>query len=172
MINYRGYIVTEANISHFPDNRRADWRVIIAVLGVLGLLQILLVSVYFEYTAGYFITSLLLGVAGYFLFKVMKRSLKATGNPVGYSKVLSSHIGNDLFDDLPVPMIDTDQSGEIRQVNAAACALIGRSDLVGAHLDSVVEGLGRSIKDRIADTMKGFGGGRPEMARCNRIKNA
>lgn len=65
-------------------------------------------------------------------------------------------------------MINTNQTGDILQINAASSVLIGSNSLVGASLDAVVEGLGRSIRDRVADTMKGYGLGRPEMARCNR----
>lgn len=65
-------------------------------------------------------------------------------------------------------MIDSDEQGKICQANTAACLLIGREDLVGMRLEDAVEGLGRSIRDRMSDTMKGFGLGRPEMARCRR----
>ena len=159
---------TETEINHHLPFINANWGTVRAALGLLALAQLLLLSIYLEYMPGYFITSFALGSAAfYFLTTLSRRRTFAVmaDTPIAIN---NDHIGSDLFDDLPVPMIDTDESGEILQVNSAASVLIGRDDLVGETLDSIVEGLGRSIRDRMADTMKGFGLGRPEMARCRR----
>ncbi len=71
----------------------------------------------------------------------------------------------DLFDDLPVPMIEAAPDGAIRRANGAALALLGAGDVSESNLCDLVEGMGRSVSDRMADTLKGFGLGRPEMAR-------
>ncbi len=146
----------------------ANWTTVRAAIGLLALLQLLLLSIYLEYAPAYFITSLALGSAVFYFLMTLAKQRKSVVTALMPDTEMAPHIGCDLFDDLPVPMIDANEAGEILQVNAAACALIGRDDLVGEALDSIVEGLGRSIRDRVKDTMKGFGLGRPEMARCRR----
>ena len=74
----------------------------------------------------------------------------------------------DLFDDLPVAMIEAGTDGQVRRANSAALGLLGVTDVRGRNLCDLVEGMGRSISDRMADTLKGFGLGRPEMARHHR----
>ena len=161
-------MTTETEISHRLPLKYANWANVRAALGLLALAQLLLLSIYLEYAPGYFIISFALGSAAFYFLMTLARS-HHTVAPVDLADAgKTNHIGCDLFDDLPVPMIDTDENGEIRQVNSAASVLIGRDDLVGEALDSIVEGLGRSIRDRLTDTMKGFGLGRPEMARCRR----
>ncbi|MHA1127873.1 MAG: PAS domain-containing protein [Alphaproteobacteria bacterium] len=39
---------------------------------------------------------------------------------------ISTYVDRDLFDDLPVPMIDTSVEGRIIRANSAACSLLGR----------------------------------------------
>lgn len=73
-----------------------------------------------------------------------------------------------LFDELPVAMINIATDGTIIRANIAATKLLGRQDITDLKFRDIVEGLGRSITDRMRDTMKGFGIGRPEMARCLR----
>jgi len=146
----------------------ANWKTALAALGLLALAQLLLLSIYLEYAVGYFIISFALGSVAFYFLITLVRPRKTSMMAIMPEVETANHIGSDLFDDLPVPMINTGESGEILQVNAAACALIGRDDLVGETLDGIVEGLGRSIRDRMKDTMKGFGLGRPEMARCRR----
>lgn len=161
-------MTTEANINDTLPIENTGWVVVRAVIVLLAIVQLLLLSVYFNYTPGFLITSIALGSSAFYLVSILScpREVCATDS---FSIVEElDHIGDDLFDDLPVPMINADESGEILQANTAACSLIGRDDLVGASLESIVEGLGRSIRDRMADTMKGFGLGRPEMARCRK----
>jgi len=161
-------MTTKTESSLHPPFVNAKWRSIQATLAVLVLLQLLLLSVYLKYAPGYFVVSFALGSGMFYLLMMLRRARKPAANVNTLVANKPDHICNDLFDDLPVPMIGADKNGEILQANAAACALIGRDDLVGLYLDSIVEGLGRSIRDRMADTMKGFGLGRPEMARCRR----
>jgi len=152
---------------HLPFGT-ANWTTVRAALGLLAVAQLLLLSIYLEYAPAYFITSLALGSAAFYFLITLTQTRKSMPITLPPEVEKVDHIGSDLFDDLPVPMIDTGENGEILQANAAACTLIGRDDLVGETLDGIVEGLGRSIRDRMKDTMKGFGLGRPEMARCRR----
>lgn len=158
---------TDTKTSQLPFVN-ANWTTVRAAIGLLALVQLLLLSIYLEYAPAYFITSLALGSAAFYFLMTLTKQRKSVVTALMPDTDTTTHIGNDLFDDLPVPMIDANEAGEILQVNSAACALIGRDDLVGETLDSIVEGLGRSIRDRVKDTMKGFGLGRPEMARCRR----
>ncbi len=159
---------SDTETSLFLPSLNANRGTVLAALGVLALAQLLVLSMYFEYAPGYFLTSFALGSTAFYFLMTLSRLRKPAAMPMEPIAEKEDHIGSDLFDDLPVPMINTDNRGEILQVNAAACVLIGRDDLVGDTLDSIIEGLGRSIRDRMADTMKGFGLGRPEMARCKR----
>ncbi|OUS08688.1 hypothetical protein A9Q96_04440 [Rhodobacterales bacterium 52_120_T64] len=158
----------EAETSDHLPFANANWTTVRAALGLMALVQLLLLSIYLEFVPGYLTSSLALGsVAFYFLMQLARSSTPEATSRI--PAVDATHqVGSELFDDLPVPMIDTSENGEILQVNAAASALIGRDDMVGEALDSHIEGLGRSIRDRMKDTMKGFGLGRPEMARCRR----
>ncbi len=159
---------TDTETSHQLPFVNANWATVRAAIGLLALVQLLLLSIYLEYAPAYFITSVALGSAAFYFLLTLTKQCKPVVAALMPDADKAHHIGCDLFDDLPVPMIDANEVGEILQVNSAACALIGRDDLVGETLDSIVEGLGRSIRDRVKDTMKGLGLGRPEMARCRR----
>jgi len=74
---------------------------------------------------------------------------------------------NALFDDLPVALIEVEIDGKLRRMNGSARALLGNAGCVGDSIFSLLEGMGRSLPDRLGDALKGFGQGRPEMARCN-----
>ena len=161
-------MTTEAEINEPPPIKNIDWVTVRAVIGLLAIVQLLLLSIYFDYAPGFLITSLALGSLAFYLVSILSRTREVFATDSFSNVEELGQIGDDLFDDLPVPMINADESGNILQANTAACRLIGHNDLVGASLDSIVEGLGRSIRDRMADTMKGFGLGRPEMARCQK----
>lgn len=60
-----------------------------------------------------------------------------------------------VFQDLPVPMIKVTPDGTIRSYNRMAANLIGVSLSEGVALSSLMEGLGRSISDWLADTLAG-----------------
>lgn len=63
--------------------------------------------------------------------------------------------GWDVFQDLPVPLIKVGQGGDIRAYNRLAAALIGVSLTDKVQLSDLMEGLGRSISDWLADTLAG-----------------
>lgn len=146
----------------------AGWSAVKSALVLLGLVQLLLLSVYFDFALGYFLASIGLGCAFFFFLITLIRLFRVSEHAAERPKTDAVCVGADLFDDLPVPMIETSDAGVVLQVNAAAIALLGANDLNGKMLETAIEGLGRSIRDRMADTMKGFGLGRPEMARCRR----
>jgi hypothetical protein len=66
-------MATETDIGNSLQPLNGDRRAAGAALGVLALLQILLLSVYMEFTSGYFIVSIMLGGAGYFLLSAISR---------------------------------------------------------------------------------------------------
>ena len=129
------------------------------------LVGLLFVSSILDFAPGYIFIPFTMGIAGFFMVDAglklwrrdrMSEQLKA--------KIIQEH-GWNLFDDLPVPMIKLEPDGMVVHANFAALKLLSRDDIAGIKMSDLVEGLGRSIKDRIADTMRGFGLGRPEMAR-------
>jgi len=70
-----------------------------------------------------------------------------------------------ILDDLPVALIRLTPDGVIEGVNGAARALLGRSNLVGKNFSEEVEGLGRSMRVRVAEALKGGGIRTTEMGR-------
>jgi len=60
-----------------------------------------------------------------------------------------------VFHDLPVPMIKVAPDGSVLSFNRMASGLIGIGLSEGVHLSSLMEGLGRSISDWLADTLAG-----------------
>jgi len=70
-----------------------------------------------------------------------------------------------ILDDLPVALIRLTPDGIIEGVNGAARALLGRSNLVGKNFSEEVEGLGRSMRVRVAEALKGGGIRTTEMGR-------
>ncbi len=70
-----------------------------------------------------------------------------------------------ILDDLPVALIRLSTDGTIVGVNGAARALLGRSNLVGKNFSEEVEGLGRSMRIRVAEALKGSGIRTTEMGR-------
>ncbi len=70
-----------------------------------------------------------------------------------------------ILDDLPVALIRLSTDGVIVGVNGAARALLGRSDMVGKNFSEEVEGLGRSMRVRVAEALKGGGIRTTEMGR-------
>lgn len=138
-----------------PDNSFGAF--VVATVVTLVLAVALAAALFFGYGLGILLLSVALGGAFYFVIAAGLRLRP----PDPARKPL-----RDLFDDLPVPMIEAAASGKILRANEAALALLGRETLTGQHFPDVVEGMGRSITDRMADTMKGFSLGRAEMARC------
>ena len=102
----------------------------------------------------------------YRLFGTLFKAREEYDVEVNEDTSATSCICDDFYEDLPIPIIDVRPDGVILRANVLARALIGSGELIDTQLSDVVEGLGRSIRDRLADTMKGFGVGRAEMARC------
>jgi len=70
-----------------------------------------------------------------------------------------------ILDDLPVALIRLAPSGVIEGVNGAARALLGNANLVGKNFSEEIEGLGRSMRVRVAEALKGGGHRTTEMGR-------
>lgn len=60
-----------------------------------------------------------------------------------------------ILDDLPVALIRLSADGTIVGVNGAARALLGNANLIGKNFSEKVEGLGRSMRVRVAEALKG-----------------
>ncbi len=72
------------------------------------------------------------------------------------------------FENLPVPMIKVDVSGEILTINAQAAQLLGKGAENGMQLGLVMEGLGRSIPDWLRETAEGRTALKSEFLRLTR----
>ncbi len=70
-----------------------------------------------------------------------------------------------ILDDLPVPLIRLSPEGVIEGVNGAARALLGHAPLMGKNFSDEVEGLGRSMRVRVAEALTGGGMRTTEMGR-------
>src|SRR5690606_33590051 len=69
------------------------------------------------------------------------------------------------LEDLPVPVLQIDRDGVVRQANRRARQLLEDIDVVDQPLSALVEGLGRPIRDWISDAFDGRGLHRPEVVR-------
>ncbi len=74
----------------------------------------------------------------------------------------------DLFDALPVPLLKVAASGKILLCNRLARDLLAAQDAKGGFLGDLVEGLGRSVADWLADAADMNGELRPEFVRATR----
>lgn len=70
-----------------------------------------------------------------------------------------------ILDDLPVALIRLSPKGRVVSVNNAACGLLGNSDLIGKDFSEEIEGLGRSMRVRVAEALNGNGIRTTEMGR-------
>ncbi|MBL1437978.1 MAG: response regulator [Rhodobacteraceae bacterium] len=70
-----------------------------------------------------------------------------------------------ILDDLPVALIRLSTDGTIVDVNGAARTLLGRSNLVGKNFSAEIEGLGRSMRVRVTEALRGSGIRTTEMGR-------
>ncbi len=73
-----------------------------------------------------------------------------------------------LLENLPVALLRLCTNGRIEFGNMAARKLIGRGNLTGLFFADLVEGLGRSMRERLQDAIKGEVGRTSEMGRCVR----
>jgi two-component system, cell cycle sensor histidine kinase and response regulator CckA len=78
---------------------------------------------------------------------------------------ISGLVPNHFLDELPVALARLEPSGRLIYANKAALALLGNRAVPGTSLSELIEGLGRSIAERLADTVKGRALGRSEVAR-------
>ena len=74
--------------------------------------------------------------------------------------------GWQFFDSLPVPMIKIAPTGKVVQANRLARALLNDPMSTEMDLADLVEGLGRSIMDWVADAVQERGGNRSEVLRA------
>jgi len=70
-----------------------------------------------------------------------------------------------ILEDLPVALIRLTDKGVVEGINGAARALLGRSNLIGKSFSDEVEGLGRSMRARVEESVKGGGIRTTEMGR-------
>jgi two-component system cell cycle sensor histidine kinase/response regulator CckA len=70
-----------------------------------------------------------------------------------------------VLDDLPVALARLAPDGTLIYANAAARSLLGERAVEGAQIARLIEGLGRSIPERLMDTARGRAQGRSEVAR-------
>ncbi|NRB00882.1 MAG: response regulator, partial [Rhodobacteraceae bacterium] len=73
----------------------------------------------------------------------------------------------EFLDVLPVAMLKIDETGRIVSGNAGARNLLGEQ-VGGQMLSDVLEGLGRSVAEWMADAIQGHGLNRPEVVRARR----
>lgn len=70
-----------------------------------------------------------------------------------------------FLEELPVALARLEPDGTLNVANRAARQLLGPAGQPGANIGALLEGLGRPIPERLADTMKGRALGRSEIAR-------
>ncbi|RMH48046.1 MAG: response regulator, partial [Alphaproteobacteria bacterium] len=70
-----------------------------------------------------------------------------------------------FLDHLPVGLVRIAPGGEVIFANRAARALLGERAVPGVRFASLVEGLARSIPERLSEALRGGAAGRPEIAR-------
>ncbi len=76
--------------------------------------------------------------------------------------------GSQFFDSLPVPMIKIAPTGQVVQATRLARGLLNDPIDGATNLGDLVEGLGRSVVDWIADAAVGRGGAQPEVLRARK----
>ncbi|MEL7345306.1 MAG: ATP-binding protein, partial [Pseudomonadota bacterium] len=69
------------------------------------------------------------------------------------------------FEALPVPMLRIGSDGDVQMLNRLARDLLGDAVKPGTPLATLVEGLGRSVSDWLADALEGRGINRTEVVR-------
>ncbi|MFY0632546.1 MAG: response regulator [Vannielia sp.] len=72
----------------------------------------------------------------------------------------------ELLDHMPVALLRIQRDGTLTMANRLARELLGHDDLVGMSFADLVEGLGRSVRDWVAEAAEGRGPLRPEVARA------
>ena len=143
------------------------------------LLWVFLIAIYsaallllaYSYTAGQYLqaaigAALLLAIvlmAGVKLARaVVAEPVVPHNDPYGRSDAQSLQM---IMENLPVALIRLSIDGQIEGVNGAARSLLGRANLIGKNFGEEVEGLGRSMRVRVAEAVKGDGIRTTEMGR-------
>ncbi|MCO6382311.1 ATP-binding protein [Oceanicola sp. 502str15] len=72
----------------------------------------------------------------------------------------------ELLDHMPVALLRIQRDGTLTMANRLARELLGHDALVGMSFADLVEGLGRSVRDWVAEAAEGRGPLRPEVARA------
>lgn len=72
-----------------------------------------------------------------------------------------------VFNSLPVALARVDGDGRVSQANAETRRLLHTEDVEGKPLETLMEGLGRSMKERVSDMMQGRAHMRSEVARVS-----
>jgi two-component system cell cycle sensor histidine kinase/response regulator CckA len=75
---------------------------------------------------------------------------------------------SDALDALPVALARLDMSGTLLAANIPALTLLGEHATPGAPFEKMVEGLGRSVTERVQEAARGQSSGRSEVARARR----
>jgi len=73
---------------------------------------------------------------------------------------------DNLLENLPVALIRLSNSGAIEFANLTARQLLGRKQLSGLYFAELIEGLGRSMRERLREVASGNTGRTAEMGRC------
>lgn len=71
-----------------------------------------------------------------------------------------------LLEHLPVALLRLSREGVVMYANSAACGVLGKTQIVGLGFESIVEGLGRSMRNRLLETYSGSNTRSTEMGRC------
>ena len=78
---------------------------------------------------------------------------------------VSGLVPDHFLDELPVALARLEASGRLTYANKAARQLLGERAQAGVNIADLIEGLGRPIAERLADTTRGRALGRSEIAR-------
>ncbi|WP_424933229.1 ATP-binding protein [Amaricoccus macauensis] len=81
------------------------------------------------------------------------------------SSEVSGLAPNDFLEELPVALARLKNDGDFIYANHAARTLLGVANVEGKNITKLMDGLGRSISERLSDTAKGRGLGRSEVAK-------
>ena len=84
--------------------------------------------------------------------------------PLGGAEI-SGLVPDHFLEDLPVALARLETSGVLTYANKAARQLLGERARPGTNIADLLEGMGRSIAERLADTTRGRALGRSEVAR-------
>ncbi|MBM9595703.1 hybrid sensor histidine kinase/response regulator [Roseitranquillus sediminis] len=84
------------------------------------------------------------------------------------ARTLATAPDRQLFDALPVPLLEIAATGEVEMANRLARDLLADQMAVGTPMSSLVEGLGRPVGEWIADALEGRGLNKPEVVRASR----